>query len=140
MLKAFNVMTTDVTSVAHNTPLEEVAGIMLEKGIGSLLVEKGGKNAGIVTDRDFVKLTAQGKDAKKAGDISSSPLIKVQYDSELIEVIKAMAEHRVRHVLVEEDRKVIGVITPKDIIVSAPEFILSFVMEKLTDFDIPSFR
>ncbi len=40
--------------------------------------------------------------------------------------------------MVEENKKLTGIITLKDIVESAPEFILSYVMEKLTDFDIPT--
>ncbi len=140
MIKAYNVMSKGVVSVLASTPIQEAANKMLEKQVSSLVVEKGGKNVGIVTDRDFVKIIA-GKEAKKdVGSVMSSPLVKVSFDTELSDVLNTMAEHRIKHLIVEENGKPIGVITLRDILSSAPEFILSYVMEKLTDFDMPSFR
>ncbi|MEE9593936.1 MAG: CBS domain-containing protein [Candidatus Hydrothermarchaeales archaeon] len=140
MIKAYNVMSKGVVSVLASTPIQEAANKMLEKKVSSLVVEKGGKNVGIVTDRDFVKIIA-GKEAKKdVGSVMSSPLVKVSFDTELSDVLNTMAEHRIKHLIVEENGKPIGVITLRDILSSAPEFILSYVMEKLTDFDMPSFR
>ncbi|MEE8167404.1 MAG: CBS domain-containing protein [Candidatus Hydrothermarchaeales archaeon] len=137
MIKAFNIMTKDVVSVSSNISPKEAASLMLEKGVGSLIVEKGGKTAGVVTNRDFVKLTAVDEEASRVGDIMSTPAIKVHADSELIEVLKVMANKKIKHVLVADGSQIMGVITLKDLVVSAPEFILSYVMEKLTDFDIP---
>ncbi len=140
MIKAYNIMSKGVVSVPASTAIKEAASIMIEKEIGSLAVEKGGKTVGIVTDRDFVKLSAGGETKKNVGEIMRSPIVKVSFDAEVIDVLRTMSENRIKHILVEENGRLIGVITLRDIVISAPEFILSYIMEKLTDFDIPSFR
>ncbi len=139
MIKAFNMMTTGVVTVLASTSIEEAASRMLKKKVSSLVVEKGGKSAGIVTDRDFVKYAANGASKKDVGSIMNSPIVKIAYDAELTEVLQAMSENHIKHLLVEENNKLIGIITIRDILSSAPEFVLSFVMEKLTDFDMPTF-
>lgn len=49
-------MTRPVASVHPETTLEEVARLMLEKGIGSVLVvDEEGRLLGIVTESDFLK-------------------------------------------------------------------------------------
>ncbi len=140
MIKAYNVMSKGVVSVLASTPIQEAANKMLEKKVSSLVVEKGGKNVGIVTDRDFVKLIAQNGKKKDVGSVMSSPIVKVSFDTELSDVLNILSENRIKHIIVEENNKPIGIITLRDILSSAPEFILSYVMEKLTDFDMPSFR
>ncbi|MBW2501111.1 MAG: CBS domain-containing protein [Deltaproteobacteria bacterium] len=55
-----DVMTNDPQTVAPDLPLSEAAKIMDDQKIGCLLVEEGGKLAGILTEGDFVKLAIQG--------------------------------------------------------------------------------
>lgn len=140
MIKAYNVMSKGVVAVPASTSIKEAANLMLQKEIGSLVVEKGGKTVGIVTDRDFVKLMAGDENKKNVGEIMRSPIAKVAFDAEVLDVLRTMSENKIKHVVVEENGKLIGMITLRDIVISAPEFILSYIMEKLTDFDIPSFR
>ncbi len=49
------VMHTDVSSVAEDTPLDEVARLMVEKGLKRLPVITNGKHVGIVGRADLVK-------------------------------------------------------------------------------------
>lgn len=58
------VMTSDVVTTSPDTPLAEVARVMLKQRIGCLPVVEGGRLVGIVTEADFVALIArQGCDA-----------------------------------------------------------------------------
>lgn len=49
------VMTTEVVTVAPDSPLEEAAAMMVEHKIGSLLVIEGGRMVGIITETDIFK-------------------------------------------------------------------------------------
>jgi signal-transduction protein with cAMP-binding, CBS, and nucleotidyltransferase domain len=138
MIKAYNVMTKGVVSIPASTPIKEAAKIMLDRGINSLVIERGGKSVGIITSRNFVMHVAGEETKKNVGEIMTSPLVKVPFDAELPEVLRTMSDNGIKHVLVEEGGKLTGVITLRDIVASAPESILSYVMEKLTDFNIPN--
>ncbi len=142
MIKAADIMTRGVVTVAPEIPIKEAASYMLSKGIGSLGVEDRGRIIGIVTDRDFVMLLAEKKRgaAKTVRDIMSSPPIKIPAASDIVDVIKTMGKNKIKHVFVEEEGGVVGVITLKDVVVSAPEFIMGYITEKLAGFDIPEFK
>ncbi len=142
MIKAADIMTRDVVTVEPDTPIKEAAAYMLSRGIGSLGVEKSGRIVGIVTDRDFVMLLAEKKKgaAKVVKDIMSSPPIKIPSNSDIIDVIKMMGKNKIKHVFVEEEGSIVGIITLKDVVVSAPEFIMGYIMEKLSGFDIPELK
>jgi CBS domain-containing protein len=49
------IMTTPLTSVPSDTPMEKVANLMAKKGIRRLLVIDEGKLSGIITSRDILK-------------------------------------------------------------------------------------
>ena len=49
------IMTTPLTSVPSDTPMEKVANLMAKRGIRRLLVIDNGKISGIITSRDILK-------------------------------------------------------------------------------------
>ena len=62
MLEALFVkdaMTTDVLTTTAETPLGEAARTMLERKVGCLVVVDGTRPIGILTESDFVKLSAK---------------------------------------------------------------------------------
>jgi CBS domain-containing membrane protein len=57
------VMTTEVVTATPDMSLQEAARLMLERKIGCLVVLEDGKLAGILTESDFVALTASADEA-----------------------------------------------------------------------------
>jgi CBS domain-containing protein len=114
---AKEIMSPVGETVPGETTLVEGASHMVRTGRGFLLVEAGGKT-GIVTEWDFIKAMAKQIDPKsvKLGDIMSYPLIKVAPSTPTDEVATLMSEKGVRRLLVEENGKIVGIITSKDII------------------------
>jgi len=53
--KAENIMEKDVITVTEDTPVDEIATIMIEKRINRVPVVRNGKMVGIVTRADIVK-------------------------------------------------------------------------------------
>jgi CBS domain-containing membrane protein len=56
------VMTTDVVTTTADAPLADAANRMLGRKIGCLPVVDGTRLVGIVSESDFVKLAAEGRD------------------------------------------------------------------------------
>ena len=53
------VMSTDVITTTPDTPLVEVARVMMERKIGCLPVVEGERLVGIITEADFVAMVAR---------------------------------------------------------------------------------
>jgi CBS domain-containing protein len=53
------IMTTPLTSVPSDTPMEKVANLMAQKGIRRLLVIDDNKLSGIITSRDILKFFSE---------------------------------------------------------------------------------
>ena len=54
-------MSSEIQTTAPDTPVADVARLMIERKIGCLPVIENGKLVGIVTETDFVRLVAEGR-------------------------------------------------------------------------------
>ncbi|MBI4665513.1 MAG: CBS domain-containing protein [Nitrospinae bacterium] len=123
MLTVGDRMAIDLIKVNTGASALSVAQLMAEKRIGSLLVEDGGKVAGIITETDLVrKIMAKGLDAAalKCSEVMSAPLKTIESTRKLFEAAEVMDKHHIRHLAVEEDGEIKGVISVRDLI--HPEF------------------
>jgi acetoin utilization protein AcuB len=62
-----DVMTKDVLTVTHDTPIEEAARIMADNKIGGLPVIKENKVVGIITETDLFKIFLEMMGAREQG-------------------------------------------------------------------------
>jgi CBS domain-containing protein len=92
---------------------------MAAKNIGSLLVLSGAMLVGIFTERDYTrKVALQGKTSKETQvwEIMPKEIIFVRPDDSVESCMKLMTEHRVRHLPVVENGKVLGIISIGDLV------------------------
>lgn len=110
-------MKNQVISIPKDTPLSEVAKIMTDKSIGSVIVVDGNKPVGIITERDIVKAIGKGKDLKaKAEEIMTASLITIREDSPITGALALMRQFNIRHLPVIDDKgNLKGIISIRDI-------------------------
>lgn len=124
VVKVRELMTQSLVTADSEADVIQVARLMDEKGISSVLVKRKGELVGIITDRDIItRVVSKGLDATKVrvGEVMSSPLMTVEEDASVEEAAKKMAEHRVRRLVVEKDHQKVGVIAESDMIRVDPE-------------------
>jgi CBS domain-containing protein len=93
--------------------------MMADKNIGSLLVTEGEKLVGIITERDYTrKVALKGKSSKQTAvrEIISGQIIQVRPDNTVEECMRLMTEHRIRHLPVLDEGKIVGVISIGDLV------------------------
>ena len=113
------IMSTDVVALEAGAPLRTAAEVMRDQDVGSVVVTDGGHVTGIVTDRDVViRAAAEGRDlaATTLGSISSSPVLSVDCDVAIADVVRLVRDRAVRRIVVTEsgDRPV-GVVSLGDL-------------------------
>jgi len=89
-LKVKEFMSTDVTTVTENTPLEEAARIMADERISGLPVVRGNEVVGVITETDIFKVFLEIFGARQSG-IRITFLLS-QAPGKLAEVTKAIAD------------------------------------------------
>jgi len=109
-----------IQAVKQGTTIREAAELMKRQRIGSLLVEKDGQYAGIVTETDIVrKAAAQGLDLnkEKVMTIASSPVITLDIYRTPQDAHDLMGETGVRHLGITDRGKIIGIVSVRDLLV-----------------------
>ncbi len=114
-----DIMTREVVSAPGNCTVREAVARLAERSISCLIVARDGRPAGIVTERDVVRLLAESPHmgSLKLYDIMSCPVVCVEADRPVFEAALAMKKRRVRRlVVVDDDRRVLGLVTQSDIV------------------------
>jgi CBS domain-containing protein len=106
-----------VTIYSHSTA-QEAAKRMRSKKVSSLVViEKGDAPVGIVTERDLVRSVCSrdiSSDSVLIQEIMSSPIATIDVDASIEQAADKMIQNKVRHLLITENDKIYGIITPSD--------------------------
>lgn len=121
MLKAKEIMTTEVATIKTSALVTEAIGLMKEKGVHALIVApKGNEKAyGIITEADIAyKVIAKGDDPKAltVGDIMTKPCIVIKPDQSVQNVAKLFANNHIHRAPVVQDDKLEGIVSESDII------------------------
>ncbi len=116
-MKIGEFMERDVVMVDESVKVIEVAKLMGEKRIGSVIVTRNGKPYGIFTERDFFsKAIIDDGLENRVGMYASSPLITVSPEYTVEEASKIMADMKVRRLVVIEKDEVVGIFTASDLV------------------------
>jgi len=111
-------MRSDIATVDVGDSALAVSKVMLEKGVGQIIVLEKAQPAGIVTERDLVlKVMAKEREASnvKVSEVMSAPVITIDPDASLEEAVKIMAEHGIRRLPVVRDHIIYGIFTSRDL-------------------------
>lgn len=112
------IMTHKVISISPDLPVSEAARRMEEHNVGCLLVMTNGFAKGILTDRDIVlKAIAKGSDATltKVADVMQPHVISAGSEMDILEASRLMSFHHVRRLPVQEDGRIVGIVSAMDL-------------------------
>ena len=127
-----------VHNIAPTMIVFDAVKLMAEKNIGALLVMEGGKIVGIFTERDYArKIVLRGLSSKQTlvRDIMTSKVMYVGPNQTNEECMALMTDHRVRHLPVLDNGKLIGLISIGDLvkdIISEQKFIIDQLIHYIT--------
>ena len=111
-------MVINPITVMPNVLVYEVAKLMRDKEIGSVIVVDKGKVLGIATERDLVRRVLTGdRDLKtvRISEVMTSPVISISQNEDIVDAAQLMKLRRIRRLIVIEEEKLVGIITSDDI-------------------------
>ena len=111
-------VTKAIVALDGTTPCREAAKVMRDKKIGAIAVREGGRIVGIVTERDMVaRVMASGDSgAMPIGEAMRTDLPRLPLAASEVETTEAMRTQYTRHLLVEDQGQVVGIISMRDVI------------------------
>ncbi len=108
----------EATFIDPDSPINELARIMRDKGIGSVLVKLGELDYGIVTERDIIfKVTASDLEAgkTKARDIMTELRYTIDSNASIEKASEIFDKHHIRRLPVMEQGEIVGIVTSRDV-------------------------
>ena len=109
----------DIFAIAPEAPVLDAIKHMAEQRVGALLVMRGERLLGIVSERDYArKVILQGHSSAytAVSEIMSSPPLTVGPATDVFDCMRLCTDRRIRHLPVVEGENVVGVISIGDLV------------------------
>jgi CBS domain-containing protein/DNA-binding CsgD family transcriptional regulator len=129
----------NVWSVSPDTTLQETLSLMTEKDIGAVPVIEKDKLVGIFSERDFARNSTSLPHLSMKLPIRRFMTKKVRYvrpKNSIEDCMNIMTTHRVRHLPIIENNKIIGIITIGDVVkhvIQEQKFVLRKVLDTIEE-------
>ncbi len=107
-----------VARVPADATVADVAKAMVAGDVGALVVGDDALPAALVSERDIVRLVAAGQDPASvpASAIASTKLVWCDAEASVNQVAARMMDRYIRHVLVERDGALAGIVSARDLL------------------------
>ncbi|MCC6044897.1 MAG: CBS domain-containing protein [Desulfurococcaceae archaeon] len=118
-LRVLDLVRRPPVTVGVGVSVRDVVRVMYENSIGSIvIVDDVGRPIGIFTERDLLRLVAQGASLESPVDtVMSRDLVVVKGVEGVVRAAMLMSEHRIRHLpVVDDEGKLVGVISVRDVV------------------------
>lgn len=92
--------------------------LLADHGVGAMLVMEGDKLVGVFSERDYTrKVALQGKNSRETpiSEIMTANVISVAPHTGTRECMALMSQHKIRHLPLVDNGKVVGMISIRDI-------------------------
>jgi CBS domain-containing protein len=143
-MQARDLMTLDVVSVSPDTPVREVARLLLTRHISAVpVIDGSGMVVGMVSEGDLIGRSDEARQARQdwwlmllaegetlsedflaclrhpgqtAHDVMSAPAIRVTENTEATEIAALLAQYRIKRVPVVRDGRIVGIVSRADLL------------------------
>ncbi len=110
---------SEVFSIAPQASTLVALNIMAEKNVGALVVVQDGKLEGIISERDFARrISAEGQCGleRPVSDSMTRHVYTIHPDQNIEDCMALMTQHKIRHLPVEENDRLVGLISIGDVV------------------------
>jgi CBS domain-containing protein len=104
--------------VAPTDTVYRALQLMAENNIGAVMICDEGRIVGIFTERDYCrKIILMGRSSvgTPIQDIMTKNMITIRSEQTLEDCIELMTQYHIRHLLVQEDDALVGIVSMRDV-------------------------
>ena len=119
MLRARDIMNTNVISVKKDTPIFEAVELLVGNNISGLpVVEDDMTLTGVLSEKDVIELFYDSEQAedKMVNDYMTYPAVHFEENNALMNICDFLVKNIFRRVPVTSDGKLVGIISIQDIL------------------------
>jgi CBS domain-containing protein len=111
-VKVKEIMTTRVVTVAPDTPVAVIAGLLRDNRISGVPVtDAGGAVIGLVSEYDLL-----AREGQTAGEVMTASVISVSEDTDVDDVRHLLVERRIRRLPVISGQRLAGIVSRGDVV------------------------
>jgi CBS domain-containing protein len=116
-MSVVEAMNVSVVSVKPDETVQTAILRMVEANVGAVAVCDGPRLVGIFTERDVLRLAADGGDfgALKVGVVMTRSPVTVTPDTDVLAAAALMGERRIRHLPVLEGENLLGIVGMREV-------------------------
>ena len=113
-----DVMNVRLVSVSPDASARDASTRMVAENVGCVAVCEGARLVGVFTERDVLRLAAEGADLDgvRLREVMTTALVTVSPDADIVDTARLMGARRIRHVPVVEGENVLGMIGIRDVL------------------------
>jgi CBS domain-containing protein len=108
----------EVSAIGSDASLLDAVNQLVSDDVGLLVVGTADHVEGVVSERDIIRAIAAGRDpaATPVGEVAASRLVWSEPTATVTEVATLMMTEYVRHVLIGDDDRLVGVVSARDLL------------------------
>lgn len=112
---------SDVVTVAPDATVQDAMGVLVDHDIGSVVVTEGDEVRGILTERDILRLGANGSGRLTTMRVAEAmtpqkELVIAVPDDDIGYCMQVMTENRIRHLPIMEEGDLRGIVSIGDVV------------------------
>ena len=122
-MRVGDVMSVRAVTVRPDETVQVAIARMMEENIGAVAVCDGPRIVGIFTERDVLRLAAEGAEVGqlRVGDVMTKNVVTAPSDVHILDAAHLMGERRIRHLPVVEGDNLLGMVGIRDVLRSLVE-------------------
>ena len=133
-MRADEIMTKDVVTVAPGATVKDVARLLVARGINAVpVVDARGQMVGIVSERDLIPLETQEDPRRHArplgngdapgaavphtvAEVMTRDVVALPEDADVADVARMMIGHRIKQIPIVQGDRVLGIVARRDVL------------------------
>jgi CBS domain-containing protein len=112
-----DIMKKNVITVDESMSIQEAAQMMTNANVGCVIVTRKDNPVGIITERDFTRIAAEGRPLfTELSGVLSAPLIVINPEETVWEAAEIMKTKGIHRLPVQDGNEIVGIVTTTDLV------------------------